>query len=99
MEHPDKLGTEGALKALANPNLSVRWKAWNALHNAGAQSEAGLLDLYNTTTNPRLKARAFWLLAKGKNGAKYVEMAAKDVNSCGKARLGRCDYNCKSISQ
>ncbi len=92
MEHPDKIGTEGALKALANPNLSVRWKAWNALHNAGEKSEAGLLDLYNTTPNPRLKARAFWLLAKGKNGAKYVEMAAKDANSdirCAAIRAAR----------
>ncbi len=72
--------TEGALKALENPNLSVRWKAWNALHNSGEKAEADLLNFYKTTTNPRLKARAFWLLAKGKNGAKYVEMAAKDAN-------------------
>ena len=88
----DYTNTEGALKALANPNLSVRWKAWNALHQSGENSEAALLNLYNTTPNPRLKARAFWLLAKGKNGAKYVEMASKDANPdirCASVRAAR----------
>ncbi len=84
--------TEGALKALENPNLSIRWKAWNALHNAGEKAEADLLNLYKTTTNSRLKARAFWLLAKSKNGAKHVAMAAKDANPdirCAAVRAAR----------
>jgi putative membrane-bound dehydrogenase-like protein len=94
----DYSNTEGALKALANPNLSVRWKAWNALHQSGEKSETALLNLYNTTTNPRLKARAFWLLAKGTNGAKYVEMAAKDANPdmrCAAVRAAR--QGCASV--
>ena len=88
----DYTNTEGALKALENPNLSVRWKAWKALHKDGEKAEAGLLNVYKTTTNPRFKARAFWLLAKGKNGAKYVEMAAKDANPdirCAAVRAAR----------
>ena len=76
----DYSNTEGVLKALENPNLSIRFKAWNVLHNMGEKAEANLLKYYNETSNPRFKARAFWLLAKGKNGAKYVEMAAKDAN-------------------
>ena len=72
--------TEGAIEALQNPNLSVRWKAWNALHKGGAKADSALMNLYYTATNPRMKARAFWLLAKGQNGQKYIEMASKDVN-------------------
>lgn len=73
--------TEGAIAALQNPNLSIRWKAWTALHKMGESAESSLLKLYNEATNPRMKARAFWLLAKGKNGEKYIEMASKDANS------------------
>ncbi len=73
--------TEGAIAALQNPNLSVRWKAWMALNKMGESAESSLLKLYNEASNPRMKARAFWLLAKGKNGDKYIEMASKDANS------------------
>ena len=72
--------TEGAIKALQNPNLSVRWKAWNALHKSGMKADSALMNLYNSSNNPRMKARAFWLLAKGQNGQKYIEMASKDAN-------------------
>jgi putative heme-binding domain-containing protein len=84
--------TEGVLKALENPNLSIRYKAWNALHNMGEKAEADLLKVYENSTNPRFKARAFWLLAKGKNGAKYVAMGAKNANSdirCAAVRAAR----------
>jgi putative membrane-bound dehydrogenase-like protein len=84
--------TEGVLKALENPNLSIRYKAWNILHNRGEKVEADLLKIFETNTNPRFKARAFWLLAKGKNGAKYVAMAAKNANSdirCAAVRAAR----------
>jgi putative membrane-bound dehydrogenase-like protein len=84
--------TEGVLKALENPNLSVRYKAWNVLHNMGEKAEADLLKVYENSTNPRFKARAFWLLAKGKNGAKYVALATKNANSdirCAAVRAAR----------
>ena len=72
--------TEGALKALQNPNLSVRWKAWNALHKAGENDQVKMMGQYAQTTNPRLKARLFWLLAKAKGGEKMIEVAAMDEN-------------------
>ncbi len=77
----DYSNTEGALKALENPNLSIRWKAWTTLHNMGEKAETALANYYNNATDSRMKARAFWLLAKGKNGAKHVEMAAKGTDN------------------
>lgn len=71
----------GAIAALQNPNLSVRWKAWTALHKMGESAESALLKLYNEAVNSRMKARAFWLLAKGKNGGTYINLAAQDANA------------------
>jgi putative membrane-bound dehydrogenase-like protein len=88
----DYATTEGCLKALENPNLSIRYKAWNTLHQSGEKSEVALAAYFQSATNPRFKARAFWLLVKGKNGAKYVEMATKDANSdlrCAALRAAR----------
>ncbi|MDJ1471177.1 c-type cytochrome [Cytophagaceae bacterium DM2B3-1] len=73
---------EDALKALENPNLSVRYQAWNAIHNMGTKAEKALSKYYKANIqNPRLQARALWLLTKidGK-GKKYVETALKDAN-------------------
>jgi len=67
-----------AILALSNPNLSVRYRAWNALHQMGASAEPDLEKAYHQTSNLTLRARAFWLLAKGKNGANYVRQATKD---------------------
>ncbi len=74
---------DGALKALENPNVSVRYQAWTALHNMGAKAEKTLAKYYKSQSqNPRMQARAFWILAKmeGK-GKKYVEMALKSPNA------------------
>ncbi len=72
--------TEGAMKALENPNLSVRWKAWNALHKASENDQVKIMAQYTQATNPRLKARLFWILAKAKGGEKMIEVAAMDEN-------------------
>lgn len=71
----------GAIEALQNPNLSVRYQAWQALHSMGAKAEKGLAKVYKSAENPRMKARSLWLLSKieGK-GTKYIEMALKDAN-------------------
>lgn len=87
-KHPYKINThtcntaEQALKALLNPNLSVRAKGWTALHNMGAEAEPVLQNLWNAGTNPRFRARALWLLSKlpGKE-AKYIDQALQDQNS------------------
>ncbi len=71
----------GAVAAMRNPNLCVRYKAWTALHEMGAAAETELQKLYNDP-NPRLQARALWLLGKiDGRGKHYVKKAMTDANS------------------
>ena len=71
---------KGAVAALRNPNLAVRYKAWTALHEMGVNAEPELLKLYSDP-NPRLQARALWLLGKiDGRGKHYVEKAVNDPN-------------------
>ncbi|MRS64921.1 PVC-type heme-binding CxxCH protein [Larkinella terrae] len=70
----------GAIEALQNPNMAIRSAAWNKLHDLGAKAEKDLAKLYNTSPDPRMKARALWLLSKLSNGKKYIETALKDAN-------------------
>ena len=68
----------GAVAALRNPNLSVRYKAWMALHNMGSDAEPALLELWRDA-EPRLRARALWLLGKIEGrGEFYVQIAISD---------------------
>lgn len=59
----------GCVEALRNPNLSVRYMAWTRLHTMGHDSSkvravrSELEKLY-ADTNPRLRARAMWLLGQ-----------------------------------
>lgn len=59
----------GCVEALRNPNLSVRYMAWTQLHSMGHDSSkvgavrAELENLY-ADANPRLRARAMWLLGQ-----------------------------------
>lgn len=70
---------EGAVEALKNPNLAVRYHAWTALHDMGEKAEPALLKLFNDKRNAQYRARALWLLGnlKGK-GHEYALKAAKD---------------------
>ena len=70
-----------AMAALQNANLSVRYRAWNALHQMGEQAEPELEKAYRQNADQVLRARAFWLLAKGKNGAQHVRHAAQGANA------------------
>ncbi|MFN4147848.1 MAG: PVC-type heme-binding CxxCH protein, partial [Runella sp.] len=70
----------GALAALQNPNVSVRYLAYNKIRSMGANAESELAKMYQTHANPRMKARALWLLSKLPNGSKYIETALKDSN-------------------
>ncbi|UUO06385.1 DUF1080 domain-containing protein [Blastopirellula sp. J2-11] len=73
---------DGALAALENPNLSVRYMAWTSLHNQGAKAEAGLRKMFETNANPRIRARALWLLGKIQGrGQHYVAQALADKDS------------------
>jgi putative heme-binding domain-containing protein len=71
---------EGCAEALKNPCLSVRYLAWTKLHEMQAKAEPALLKLWSDA-NPRIRARALWLLGKidGK-GQHYVDLALKDEN-------------------
>ncbi len=72
---------EGAADALRNPALSVRYKAWTALHEMGAKAEAALVKLYQSD-NPRVRARALWLLGKIEGrGEHYVRQALSDPDA------------------
>lgn len=69
---------ENAAVALLNANLTVRYLAWNALHEMGSDAEAALTKVYKSE-NPRHRARALWLLGKidGKQ-SHYVKVASVD---------------------
>ncbi len=73
--------TIDAIKALESPNLATRYMAWQKLHEQGNAVENDLLNIYNSSDNPRFRARAFWLLSKlpGK-GSEYVNKAFHDKN-------------------
>ena len=76
----DYTTARGAVEALRNPNLAVRFKAWTALHQMGADAEDELLKLF-ADLNPRLRARALWLLGKiTGRGEFYVDQAISDEN-------------------
>jgi putative membrane-bound dehydrogenase-like protein len=77
----DLTTVNGALEALQNPNLSWRYQAWQALQKQGSNAENGLNKMFESHENPRMRARAFWVLAKmdGK-GPNYVEKAIADPN-------------------
>lgn len=68
----------GALQAIQNPNVSVRYHAWNTINSMGQTAETELQKMYQSHPNPRMRARALWLLSKLPNGANYVEIALKD---------------------
>jgi len=74
---------EGALAALQNPNLSVRYHAFTTLQSMGAQAVPALEKLWNDANpDPRMRARAFWVLVKMKNAnaQQYIQQAIKDKN-------------------
>ncbi|HRN58276.1 MAG TPA: HEAT repeat domain-containing protein, partial [Agriterribacter sp.] len=70
--------TEGAIAALQSPNRATRYLAWQKLNSLGEAAAPALEKLY-TSENPRLRARALWLLSKiPANGITYIQEALKD---------------------
>jgi len=78
----DVTSIEGAIEALQNPNMNVRYAGWQALHAQGTKAEKSLARFYKATTDPRQKARALWLLSKlpDSKGARYVTAALKETD-------------------
>ncbi|MEO5892132.1 MAG: PVC-type heme-binding CxxCH protein [Ferruginibacter sp.] len=73
----------GAVTALQNPNLAVRYKAWSALQAMGEKAIPELENIWNTASNPRMRARAFWALVKmpNTNPEKYIQQAIKQTDT------------------
>ncbi len=55
---------DGAIAALKSPNEATRYVAWTALNAMGDKAEAALAKVFESDPNPRLQARALWLLNK-----------------------------------
>jgi putative membrane-bound dehydrogenase-like protein len=70
--------TAGQIAALNNPNFAVRYLAWQKLNAGGAEAAKALEAQFKTDANPRMRARALWLLARSTDGKKHVESALKD---------------------
>lgn len=80
-EQLDLSTLEGAIAGIQSPNRATRYLAWNQLHALQEQAEPKLEALYQSD-NPRVRARALWLLAGIKGKAKqYVERAIHDEDS------------------
>ena len=70
----------GAITALQNPNNSVRYLAWQALHRMGAAAENGLLEL-SRSDRAEFRVCALWLLGKiPGRGQQTCEVAASDAD-------------------
>ncbi len=71
----------GAIEALQNPNLTVRSMAWRVLHQFGDEAEPQLAALLENAEDPRMRARALWLLGKiEERGPHYVELSTAHDN-------------------
>ena len=66
---------EEATFAIQNPNVAVRYKAYQALKKMGESAKPALEELY-ASRNSRMRSRAFYLLAA--LDAKYIERASKE---------------------
>jgi hypothetical protein len=72
----------GLVKALQNPNLSVRHLAFVALQNRGKKAIPALEQLWHSQSAGYLRARAFWALVKNpaSDWGLYLAEALKDKN-------------------
>lgn len=72
---------EGAIRALASPCQSVRYQATKAIEKMGAIAAGQKLREMAQDPNPRLRARALWLLSRIGDAKPAVEIAAKDADA------------------
>jgi putative membrane-bound dehydrogenase-like protein len=71
---------DGAIEALQNPNMEVRYLAWTALKEMGVKAEPALKELWQSDAADHLRVRAFWLLGQLPDGSRYAQEAFKDDN-------------------
>lgn len=71
--------TDDAIDALESPNLATRYLAWQHLRQQGTAAAEALEEVFSNSSNPRLRARAFWLLSKlPGEGPGWVKRALND---------------------
>jgi putative membrane-bound dehydrogenase-like protein len=68
---------EGAVAALASPSQSARYLAFKALEKMGPRSIDALTKMSHDA-NPRMRARALWLLARLGDAKSTFQRASKD---------------------
>lgn len=72
---------DGAVSALQSPNLDARYLAYSSLAKFGNEGASALEKLFATGDNPRMRARALWLLAAMPDRSEpAIEKALADVN-------------------
>ena len=72
----------GCVTALQSPNLSTRYLAWTTLKEIQHAGEKELLKVWNGNGDPRMRARALYVLAEIPGAAdKYARQATKDKNA------------------
>ncbi|AQG81079.1 PVC-type heme-binding CxxCH protein [Spirosoma montaniterrae] len=81
MPKVDVSSVGGALTALQSPNMNIRYAGWQALRGMGVKAEKPLAKFYKSSADPRMQARALWLLSKLDNGQKYVDAALKSADA------------------
>lgn len=67
---PDYSTASGTVVALQNPNLATRYHAWIVLQQMGVKAVPALEELWKSTSDSRMRARAFWALVKMPGGKK-----------------------------
>jgi hypothetical protein len=71
----------GCVAALQSPNLSTRYLAWMTLKKMQHSGEKELLKVWNSAGDPRMRARALYMLVEIKGEEhKYAKQAVKDKN-------------------
>ena len=76
---PDYSSTESLIELLQNPNRAVHFKAFSGLKEKGVEAQDALEKLFSSSDS-RMKARAFWLLIRLPNGKDYLQKAAEDTD-------------------
>jgi putative membrane-bound dehydrogenase-like protein len=79
----DYSSATGAVTALQNPNLSVRYHAFTTLLSMGNNAVPELEKLWNSKSDSRMRARAFWALVKisGNDADKYIQQGLKETDT------------------
>lgn len=73
---------QGAVAALRSPNLAARFNARNALVRMGSTARDAVTQMSTNNSNPRLRARALWVLADiAETPQSAIETALRDKSA------------------